>query len=587
MKKQINLVSLFVDVFKVAPLMFCVEYFFTAVDSVALAFIAMAIERFFSNVLSFTQGSIDLVQIIYSLAILAALNVLSEAGSGIASYFGEVYADLSNRRLHERVNEKIGKLYAISFENPKTLDSVNKAYSGASASRQVTNIVMDIFTLYMPYFVIYSVYLYSLRPILAFCVFIVFIPTLLAQVVKSKIFIEREDELAALRRKKEHYANCVSQREYVKETRILGVVSYFFNLYDRTLGTITHLLIKSKRKAAAVDSFAKVLNLLGYAGVLYLLLDSIFKGFIGIGAFVAVFTSIKTVFDLMDELIGSRLGDFSDGYAKLKGYIEFLNLDMPADNGKSVFEHDSIHLDNVCFEYPDGLEVLSNISFAVKKGETVAIVGENGSGKSTLVRLLLGVYLPKSGAIYHNNVNTSDLQYSDMHKNVSAVFQDFKKYKMTLEENVRMGDLSKDERTKVLSSLNISGIDLSEKFDLETNLGREFGGIDLSIGEWQRVAIARGIYRNSDVIAFDEPTASIDPLQEYQLYKAFAEIAQGKIAFIVTHRLSCIKFCDKIIVMRQGKVLYIGSHEKLLGGCPYYKTLWNSQAEMYTETPVS
>jgi ATP-binding cassette subfamily B protein len=259
---------------------------------------------------------------------------------------------------------------------------------------------------------------------------------------------------------------------------------------------------------------------------------------------------------------------------------------MPPDNGKSVFEHDSIHLDNVCFEYPDGPEVLSNISFAVKKGETVAIVGENGSGKSTLVRMLLGVYLPTNGAIYHNNVNTSDLQYSDMHKNISAVFQDFKKYKMTLEENVKMGDLSKNDRTKLLSSLNISGIDLSEKFDLETNLGREFGGIDLSIGEWQRVAIARGIYRGSDLIAFDEPTASIDPLQEYQLYKAFAEISQGKIAFIVTHRLSCIKFCDKIIVMRKGKVLDIGSHEKLLSDCPYYKTLWNSQAEMYTETRI-
>ncbi len=121
MKKKITFFRLFVDVFKVAPLMFCVEYFFTAVDSVALAFIAMATERVFSNVLSFTQGSNDLVQIIYSLAILAALNVISEAGSGIASYLGEVYADLSNRRLHERVNEKIGKLYAIGFETQKRL----------------------------------------------------------------------------------------------------------------------------------------------------------------------------------------------------------------------------------------------------------------------------------------------------------------------------------------------------------------------------------------------------------------------------------------------------------------------------------
>jgi len=412
------------------------------------------------------------------------LIILSETGSGIANYIGEVYSDLSNRRLHERVNEKIAKLYVIDFENPKMLDSINKAYTGASASRQVTNIVMDIFTLYMPYFVIYSVYFYSLRPILALSIFIVFIPTLAAQIVKSKIFIEREDELTALTRKKEHYASCVSQREYVKETRILSVVSYFFKLYDKALGTMTHLMIKSKRKAATVDSLAKILNLLGYAGVLYLLLDSVFKGFIGVGAFVAVFFSIRTVFDLMEELIGSRLGDFSEGYAKLKGYIEFLNLDMPADNGKSVLEHDSIHLDNVCFEYTDGPEVLSNVSFAVKKGETVAIVGENRCGKSTLVRLLLGIYMPTNGTVYHNNASISDLQYSDMHKNVSAVFQDFKKYKMTLEENVRMGDLSKNDRTKVLSSLNISGIDLSEKFDLETNFGREFEGIDISIGEW-------------------------------------------------------------------------------------------------------
>jgi ATP-binding cassette, subfamily B, bacterial len=236
---------------------------------------------------------------------------------------------------------------------------------------------------------------------------------------------------------------------------------------------------------------------------------------------------------------------------------------------KSVKE---IVFHNVRFRYPCSESyTIEDISFRMTGGRRYAFIGENGAGKTTIIKLLLGLYDNYEGDIFINDTNIRSMLLEELYSHFSVVHQDFARYQIPLKNNLVIGCGSYSEQD-LLSLIEKMG--LTEKLNslperLNTDVGRLGDyGVDLSGGEWQG-------------IAFDEPTAPIDPLQEYQLYKSFAEIARGKIAFIVTHRLSCIKFCDKIIVMRQGKVVDIGSHEKLLGDCPYYKALWNSQAEMY------
>jgi ATP-binding cassette subfamily B protein len=226
---------------------------------------------------------------------------------------------------------------------------------------------------------------------------------------------------------------------------------------------------------------------------------------------------------------------------------------------------------------------VDNVSIEIKPGETIAVVGENGAGKTTLVRLLTGLYTPTSGKITLNGMKTSEVNNKSLFDGISGVFQNFQRYKMTLGENIKISDFFNFYQTDLV--LSESGVDFENNntFPNEKNtmLSREFDGIDLSGGEWQRVAIARGLYRRHNIIVLDEPTAAIDPIEESRIYRKFVEISKEKTAIIVTHRLGSTKIADRVIVMDKGKIINIGSHDELMQNCKLYSEMFNAQAVWY------
>ena len=221
------------------------------------------------------------------------------------------------------------------------------------------------------------------------------------------------------------------------------------------------------------------------------------------------------------------------------------------------------------FIYPGtDAAAVDGVSVDLAPGTTVALVGANGAGKTTLAKLLLGLFVPTSGDVIRGTVNTRDATRQDIRERTSAVFQNFQRYRMTLRENVVLADVARaEDEQAVLRALARGGVPAElwhGREGLDLRLSREFGTRDLSLGQWQRVAIARGLFREHDVILLDEPTASIDPLEEQAVYERFMEIAAGRTAILVTHRLGSARLADRILVMRDGRIVEDGTHERLL-----------------------
>ncbi len=231
-------------------------------------------------------------------------------------------------------------------------------------------------------------------------------------------------------------------------------------------------------------------------------------------------------------------------------------------------------------EYTTGKNVITDLSLCVKKGETIAIVGDNGAGKSTLVKLLIGLYQPSEGMVAcggaEGNVYADETGYG----NRSAVFQNFSKYYLSLEDNVRISAPKRQQDCKQL--LQEVGLN-PDRLPGGTCalLGKEFGGAELSGGEWQRIAIARGIYRRSDIIVLDEPTASIDPIEESRLFELFYKVSRGRTCILVTHRMGAVKMADRILMLENGAVIEEGSHMDLMKKRGKYYELYQLQAKWY------
>lgn len=223
---------------------------------------------------------------------------------------------------------------------------------------------------------------------------------------------------------------------------------------------------------------------------------------------------------------------------------------------------------------------VKNLCIDILKGQHVAVVGSNGSGKSTFVKLLAKLLNPTSGSLYANMKNLVDINSERYWQSFACVFQDYNRHKESLRYNIGIGSSEDmfDDR-KIMDALNTA--EFGKDIELDSMLSKEFGGIELSGGEWQRVAIARSLLKDSSVFILDEPTASIDPIAEALLYKKFTEICKGKTSIFVTHRLGAVLFSDVIIFLQDGEIVEHGTHDELLLQNGAYARFWNTQASLY------
>ncbi len=531
--------------------------------------------------------------IIVPLILFIALNILTEICNGIGNYHLEYLSPRMLIKMNTDLQNKISKLDYICFEDPKMLDSIEKAKNGIENNLLTAYFVLSTITLYLPYYIFMGIYLRNVNPMLLIVLLLIFIPVLLGNYFRFKVFAKTEDEAANVRRKKEAYEDAICDLSTFKETRMLGAFHYFFKGYTASIGKLNSSLMSAEKKQAKNDLICQGLTAIGYLGIIGLLIAEVLSKRAGIGSFTAVLFGITTMYGLAQEVFVNTFKSTSKQAASLNNYWKLMDYkegnaeDIATEKTDGEASSNSIEngltLNNVYFSYPGvDKDALHNVSLDIHEGETIAVVGENGSGKTTLAKMIMGLLRPRSGNMYYLG---SKVNYQEYVLKVSAVFQDYLKYQMRLDENIsisRQG--AQPVQEDINEAIKSAGLELNQKHfpdGKETMLSKEFGGVDLSGGLWQRVAIARGLYRKHEIIILDEPTAAIDPIEEARVYNEFAAITKGKIGIIITHRLGAAKIADRIVVLKNGEIENVGTHDYLLKNDMYYKQLYDKQAVWY------
>lgn len=588
--KKVNVFQAFYKVIpkfvRVSPITFIIWQIIAVVHGIAYGVIAPITQNFLDKATAFASHKTSLAIVITGLIILGLTHVVKQALNGVANFMNMMYYRKAEGILSIDVHKKMSRIAPICFENTQILDDINKAIQGKNEAVWFTGTMLLTVNFYIPYFLCMAVYLFHIKPLLVISLVLIFTPTLLTQFFRTKVFAKAEDKAAPVRREFNYYESCITGREYFKETRILGAFSYFKKLYAESLSLLNRLSFHASVKSDLAELGMKLLSMCGYIGILLLLLDSLLKGEISIGAFAAIFASIAQMFSLMEEIICYNFGAVARDFGRVQNYLRF--MEMPEREGADVEIDDKtdISLRNVSFSYP-GTEqkAVDDVTLSISHGETVAIVGENGSGKSTLVRLIIGLYLPDIGDVQYGDTSSKTFSTATLFNRISAVFQKYQRYQMSLRDNIGISDVNSNITDDSLDNLcKQAGIDKNDDSftnGYETMLSREFDGVDLSGGQWQRVAIARSFFRSHQFIVLDEPTAAIDPIEEAKIYNRFAEISKGKTSLIVTHRLGSVRLANRILVMKQGKLVEQGTHEELLEYKGEYARLYFSQEKWY------
>lgn len=526
-------------------------------------------------------------ELLKSISLLIIILILKELTGALSDLIAKYICEISLTKFSELTHKKTRTIDTIVFENPNFLDLVEKSEDGVYA---VSYYVLNILSLAFydtPYLMLIGLYLMQIKPILFLIPFCVCVPVILNQLIKTKYQIKYKDEEAPLNRKKNSYKSYICELEYFKETRHLGCFRYFYSLYMY----VSELLIKKQwklySKEQVVNIINKVITLSGYLVAILMLYYSLMDNSISISIFATVFYSLKSVHSNIEHILSNRIAPIiTDDFSSIVSFIKFMELPHRKFGTMSIESIDSIEAKNISFTYPGRDEpAISDIDFKLKKGQLITLVGENGSGKTTLSKLILGLYKPAKGHIYINNVDSNDITHTSLFKNKSAVFQNFYKYYFNLANNISISDFNSIRDTARLNRIsNEVGINVNSNVfpdGYDTILSKNFGGIDLSGGEWQKVAIARGYYRNNDIIVLDEPTAMIDPIQEDKMYSDILNIVKNdKIVIVITHRMALVKQSDVVIYMQGGKIIQKGTHKELLNN-DSYREFFSTQAKWY------
>lgn len=373
------------------------------------------------------------------------------------------------------------------------------------------------------------------------------------------------------------------KKESVKEMRVFGAGGFMREKWRKTRDEMIDEEIGVQSKILTRSNLGDIIKNLFYALNVAFAVYLIIQGEISIGEFTAclgVFASLQaTLVSFM-----YNLETFYEALGKAEEYYSFMELEDREDGTEECTPFsDSIELKNISFRYPNMSEyALNNIDLKIKKGEKIVIVGENGSGKTTLSKLITGAYTPEIGAVRIDGKNIENMKRDSYMRNISMVSQNFVRYSMTLRENVGISDterINNDE--EITSALKMAEAEETAETigSIDAQLGREFGGSELSGGQWQRIAIARGIFRKSPIIILDEPTAALDPLMEYEILSRFIQIAEDRTAIIISHRIGICTAADRIIVMKDGEIVEEGSHEELMKANGEYFRMWQAQVK--------
>lgn len=539
------------------------------------------------------NGANDQVMVAFQLLLLQFLVLLLAPLIGKGQELFDKKTELQlDHDLQRTVLEKTTAVPLELFDRPEFQHAINRVYGGQAQRflapiKQTMDIARTLITLLS-----YLVYLLSVHWALALISVVAAFPLLLV----LRIFGNQRFSLmmyqTPLARETQYLHQLMTERQAAKEVRLFQLRKFLLgewsDRFRRNQGEQFQLAKREKGTLALTDA----LTAFFYVAAAGLIIWVARTTTITIGDFVALGQAVQGTQSAINQ-IAVQLARLYESRLYLRDYFRFLDDSVFAsqvERGSQSFPvplRQGISIEHVSFRYPGSeREALHDVSLHIAPGERIAIVGENGSGKTTLVKCLMGLYQVPEGCIRIDGVPMQEIAEPELFHNITVIFQDFKRYDFTVRQNIVIGQLAAAADTERLEDVaQNTGVDqfvsrFSSGYD--TFLGRSYReGEDLSGGQWQKIALARALFSEGQLIILDEPTAALDPQAEMEVFAQFDQLTKGKTAVFISHRMAAARMADRILVMQNGEVCESGTHDELIERDGEYKRMFAMQAQWY------
>jgi ATP-binding cassette, subfamily B, bacterial len=539
------------------------------------------------------------------MAIVFTGEALAKASISIESLFGDLCADT----ISERLIQHAATLDLSHFEDPAFYDHLERAQRQSTGRigllPQLLSVGQDAFTL-----VSLGAAVFVYGPWLLALLVASVLPSFLGETHFTSLEYSLLYRLTPERRRLDYLRFLSASDRTAKEVQMFGLARWLVQRY-RVLARRFYEENKqlAVRKGIAATGLA-LLGMLGYYAAYTIILARGFYGIISIGTLTFLAASFAKSLDATRRLL-LTVGNIYEQTLYVQDLFDFFKMkptivSLPGARAVPARIREGLVFDDVGFQYPGGSTwAVRHIHFSISRGERIALVGENGAGKTTLTKLLARLYDPTEGCILLDGLDLREYDLESVRRTIGVIFQDFVHYDLRFDENIGVGEIDEvqeyldqaEERTRsgedgrrtshsgiMAAAEKSSAVSLLQRLPdgYRQMLGRRFeGGIDLSGGEWQKIALARAYIRNAQLIILDEPTAALDARAEYEVFSHFAKLVSGQMALLISHRFSTVRMADRILVLQGGAIVEQGTHDQLLSRNGLYAELFSLQAEGY------
>lgn len=505
-------------------------------------------------------------------------------------YSDSLLADKYTRYVSIRVLEHASSLDLLAYEDPVYYDRLERARVQATDRlvmiQAVGRLVQQVITT-----ITLSVSIMFFSPWLMLLLIVGVVPAFLGESHFAFLGYAKNFRQTPVRRQLDYLRVLGGSKEAAKELKLFGLrkflIERFTTLSDEIYAENTGL---SRRKLIA-GSLLSMVGTMGYYSAYVFVIWRTVNGQLSIGTLTFLAGAIQQASSNIQQIF-STIAAIGDQALFLTDLLAFFNMQPTIRSKPNALPaprpiKQGIEFRNVSFSYPGNSRlILDHINFHVHPTERLALIGENGQGKTTIVKLITRLYDPSDGQILLDGVDLREYDLEDLHREMGVIFQDFMRYEMTAAENIAVGrveELSNPELLRAAAQKSMADATIARlPRGYDQMLGRRFeNGVDISGGEWQKVALARAYLRNAQILILDEPTAALDARSEFEVFQRFAELTAGKMALFISHRFSTVRSADRIIVLENGKIAEEGSHDHLarLGG--RYAEMFEMQASSY------